>query len=44
MFGGGLPGLLAGLGAFSFSGFIGSVCRVKGFLLPLQPMVCSVPF
>ena len=29
-----MSGLLAGLGAFSFSGFIGSVCRVKGFLLP----------
>ena len=34
MFGGGLPGLLTGLGAFSFGGFTGSVCRVMGFLLP----------
>ena len=34
MFGGGLPGLLAGLGAFPCSGFAGSVCQVTGFLLP----------
>ena len=34
MFSGGLPGLLAGLDAFSFSGFTGSVSRVTGFLLP----------
>ena len=34
MSGGGLPGLLAGLGAFSLGGFTSSVCRVTGFLLP----------
>ena len=34
MFSGGLPGLLAGLGAFCLGRFTGSVCRVTGFLLP----------
>ena len=35
MFGGGLPGLLAGFGDFSFGGFTGLVCRVTEFLLPM---------
>ena len=34
VFGGGLPGLLAGVGAFSFGGFTCSVCRVTEFLFP----------
>ena len=43
MFGGGLPGLLAGLGVFSFSGFhwFGLVSHKVSIVF--GPMVCAVP-
>ena len=43
MFGGGLPGLLAGLGAFSFDGFHWFGLPSHGVSVAFGPMVCFVP-
>ena len=43
MFGGGSPGLLAGLGAFSFGEFYWFGLPSDGVSVTPRPMVCSIP-